>query len=71
MQQHDYDNLKFLMSLNTKEEWREWAESVDEGDLKYASSLLTIANWELIDQAVNYDPLLEAQALCEYVKRRA
>lgn len=71
MEQRDYDNLKFLMSLKTKEDWRQFASSVDEEDMKYAASLLSIANWEMIDKIVASDPLLEAQALCEYVKERA
>lgn len=70
MEQRDYDNLKFLMSLKTKEDWRQFASSVDEEDLRYAASLLAIANWEMIDEIVVSDPLLEAQALCELLKER-
>lgn len=71
MEPRDQENLKFLMSLRTEEEWGEWAASVDEDDRLYAVSLLQLGRMEIIDKVVEkYSDLAEAQMLIEYVKNK-
>lgn len=72
MDQYDKDNLEFLMSLRSEQEWKEWAATVDDEDVAYAHCLLQVARLELIDQVVEkHSDLAEAQMLFEYIKQRA
>ena len=59
-------NLRFLLDA-TEEILKQWYLVVDEDDHKYASSLLTIASWEMIDECNNTDiaePYLRKFMLC-------
>ena len=38
--QEDLNNYKFLISLNSEEDWDNWADQVEEDDLNYALELL-------------------------------
>lgn len=72
MDQYDRDNLAFLMSLRSEQEWKDWAATVDEDDVAYAHCLLQVAKLELIDEVVdNHSDFAEAQMLIEYIKQRA
>lgn len=48
MDENDRMNLEFLLNAN-EDTLKQWYLIVDEDDHKYASSLLTIASWEMID----------------------
>lgn len=48
MDENDRMNLHFLLNAD-EETLKDWYIKVDENDHKYASSLLTIASWEMID----------------------
>lgn len=72
MDQYDRDNLAFLMSLRSEQEWKEWASTVDEEDVAYAHCLLQLARLELVDEVVEkYSDFAEAQIVFEYIKHKA
>ena len=48
MNQYDKDNLNFLMSLKTEDDWQDWARYCDEDDFRYAMELLKTAQAELL-----------------------
>lgn len=48
MDENDRMNLQFLLAAS-EEIIKHWYLVVDEDDHKYASSLLTIASWEMTD----------------------
>lgn len=48
MDENDRMNLQFLLDAS-EEILKHWYLVVDEHDRKYASSLLTIASWEMTD----------------------
>jgi hypothetical protein len=50
MNESDRENLSFLNSLKTHKEWFDWAISVDQDDIIYASALLETALLEIDDE---------------------
>lgn len=60
-------NLQFL--LNASEEvLKDWYNVVDEDDHKYASSLMTLASWEIVDlcdETAVAEQYLRKYRLCE------
>ena len=71
MNQHDRANLEFLLTLNTRGAWNQWACTQDHENLQYARSLLEVGRLEIIDQVVDgYSDLAEAQMLVQYIKER-
>ena len=48
MDHNDRMNLKFLMEAG-EDILREWYKVTSEDDHKYASALLTVASWEMLD----------------------
>ena len=48
MDHNDRMNLKFLMEA-TEETLKDWYKVTSEDDHKYASALLTVASWEMLD----------------------
>lgn len=72
MDQYDRDNLEFLLTLRSEQEWKAWAATVDQEDIEYAHSLLQVARLELIDDVVEkHSDLIEAQIVFEYIKHKA
>lgn len=71
MDQHDRENLMFLLSLRDQQQWQEWAESVSDDDIRYANALLQVGRLEIIDEIVEkFSDLGEAQMVVEYLKQR-
>jgi hypothetical protein len=54
MDHNDKMNLKFLMEAS-EDVLREWYKVTSEDDHKYASSLLTVASWEMLDSYMKTD----------------
>jgi hypothetical protein len=54
MDHNDRMNLKFLMEA-TEETLKDWYKVTSEDDHKYASSLLTVASWEMLDLYMETD----------------
>lgn len=52
MGENDRMNLRFLLDAS-EEVLKEWYLAVDDDDHKYASSLLTVASWEMIDLCID------------------
>lgn len=48
MDENDRMNLQFLLDAS-EEILKHWYQAVDDDDRKYASSLLTVASWEMTD----------------------
>jgi hypothetical protein len=43
MNDWDRNNLNFLLSLKTEEEWQDWADQQESDDLEYALTLIRVA----------------------------
>lgn len=72
MTERDAANLNFLMNLDTREKWEEWAKNVSEDDRVYASALLECARLEVIDRHVtDTGDYTEAFMLFEYIATKA
>ncbi len=54
MDHNDRMNLKFLIEAS-ENILREWYKVTSEDDHKYASSLLTVASWEMLDLYMETD----------------
>jgi hypothetical protein len=54
MDHNDRMNLKFLMEA-TEETLKDWYKVTSEDDHKYASALLTVASWEMLDLYMETD----------------
>jgi len=52
MNDHDASNLQFLLTVD-EHALLHWYNSASEDDIQYARDLLTIAQLDLIDQAVD------------------
>lgn len=59
MNQHDRDNLNFLLGAS-EEVLRDWFDHVDDDDIDYARELLEMYKLELIDQAVEISDMSDA-----------
>jgi len=62
MSDRDRDNLNFLLS-SSNEVLRDWMSVTDQDDIDYAFDLLTRAKLMMIDQAVEFSDLREANNL--------
>ena len=62
MNQHDRDNLDFLLSASP-EVIRDWYEQMDDDDIQYAFELLEMAKEELIEQQLAVSDLSDAKAI--------
>ena len=40
MNQHDRENLRFILSLKTDKDWDEWRKTITQEDIDYAFELL-------------------------------
>lgn len=76
MNQHDLDNLRFLLSAN-KQQLQQWYNTVSNDDLRYANELLdrysTYLKWEILSQRIEKEiaamPVLTAaQAVIAMVR---
>ena len=59
MNDHDRDNLDFLMSLDTQDAWDNWAEHCSDDDFLYALELIRFAKSET---EIKMMEVLEAEA---------
>ena len=62
MNQHDRDNLNFLLN-STPEIIQDWYENVGEDDIMYAFELLEMAREELIEMQIAGSDLSDAKAI--------
>ena len=60
MNDWDKNNLEFLLSLKSKAEWDDWAESCDEDDFLYAMELVKAAATEVAVMAMSRMEELES-----------
>jgi hypothetical protein len=69
MDQHDRDNLNFLLSASS-EVLLDWYNHVDDDDVVYALELLNFYKLELIDQAAELSELREANEVLSYIMEK-
>lgn len=69
MDQHDRDNLNFLLSASA-DVLRDWYEHVDDDDVQYALELLHAYKLELIDQAAEISDMREANEVLSYIMEK-
>jgi hypothetical protein len=62
MNQHDRDNLDFLLNA-TPEVIQDWYQQMSDDDIKYAFELLEMAKEELIEQQMAGTDLSDVRAL--------
>ncbi len=62
MNQHDRDNLDFLINASP-EVIQDWYNKVEDDDILYAFELLEMAKEELIEQQMAGNDLSEARAI--------
>lgn len=62
MNQHDRDNLDFLLNASP-EVIQDWYEKMEDDDIMYAFELLELAKEELIEQQMAGNDLSEARAI--------
>ena len=62
MSDRDRDNLNFLLS-SSNEVLRDWISVMDQDDIDYAFDILNRAKLMMIDQAVEFSDLREANNL--------
>ncbi len=62
MNQHDRDNLDFLLNASP-EVIQDWYNKVEDDDILYAFELLEMAKEELIEQQIAGSDLSEARAI--------
>jgi len=62
MNQHDRDNLDFLLNA-TPEVIQDWYNKVEDDDILYAFELLEMAKEELIEQQMAGSDLSDAKAI--------
>lgn len=62
MDQHDRDNLDFLLNA-TPEVIQDWYNTMDDDDIVYAFELLEMAKEELIEQQMAGTDLSDVRAL--------
>lgn len=62
MNQHDKDNLDFLLNASP-EVIQDWYNKVEDDDILYAFELLEMAREELIEQQIAGSDLSEARAI--------
>ncbi len=62
MNQHDKDNLDFLLNASP-EVIQDWYNKVEDDDILYAFELLEMAREELIEQQMAGSDLSEARAI--------
>lgn len=62
MNQHDRDNLDFLLNATPEVIW-DWYEQMDDDDIQYAFELLEMAKEELIEQQMAGTDLSDVRAL--------
>lgn len=70
MNEHDKNNLEFLMSLRDQKDWLAWAEVCSDDDFAYAMELLQTAmaevetqHMELVESLQTEIDLTEARAV--------
>jgi hypothetical protein len=63
MNKHDRDNLNFILSLDTAEQWDEWAETLSQSDLLYALDLIRQAKVESLVQLIELQESVESEEL--------
>lgn len=68
MSETDLTNLHFIL-FSPPEVIVEWWEMISERDRCYAMSLLLTHQWNLIDQAVEYSSLDEANSVIKRIER--
>lgn len=61
MNEYDRNNLNFILTLNTPEDWENWAESLSEDDLRYALELVKTAQAESFVQMLELQEELQAE----------
>ena len=59
MNERDAENLRFILTLETKEEWDTWADGLDEDDLLYALELVRTAISETTTQRIEMEEALQ------------
>lgn len=52
MNDHDRNNLNFILALKTEEQFREWADTLSPDDMDYAIELLKYARSEVMLKAI-------------------
>ena len=56
MNDHDRNNLNFILSLQTREHFDQWAQTLSEDDMDYAIELLKLGRSEVMVKALElYD----------------
>lgn len=61
MNEYDRNNLNFILTLSTPEDWENWAESLSEDDLRYALELVKTAQAESFVQMLELQEELQAE----------
>ena len=61
MNEYDRNNLNFILTLNTQEDWENWAESLSEDDLRYALELVKTAQAESVVQMLELQEAMQAE----------
>lgn len=75
MNEHDRQNLEFLMSLRTAKDWAAWAENCDDDDMQYALDLVKTAKAEAdvklmeMDEAEQDEDGLDCTLANEFINR--
>lgn len=69
MNDWDKDNLRFLMSLKTQEDWADWARYCTDDDFAYALELLKIAHAEIDVRNMELDEAEDTEV--EFAEARA
>jgi hypothetical protein len=77
MNDHDRDNLRFLMTI-PKESFNEWLDQASEDDVQYALEIIKTAKaemmvdkYDMMDIASTYDDdMLQAKAVIEVIMRK-
>lgn len=61
MNEYDRNNLNFILTLNSPDEWEAWAETLSEDDLRYALELVKTAQAESVVQMLELQEAMQAE----------